>query len=120
MSNILKETDMKQSLRIEITNWYVTLCCLCNVWILFDLCIVLNSFFIFEASLHEKSSDAFMEGWNFPSSSREELEYQIFMHFWEQGFFLTRGGKFGGDYLVYPGKQPLQVIFYNSKVKWYC
>jgi len=28
---------------------------------------------------------------------------QVFASFWQQGFTLTRGGKFGGDYLVYPG-----------------
>ena len=29
--------------------------------------------------------------------------YRAFKHFWSQGYFLTGGTKFGGDFLVYPG-----------------
>nr|XP_033817096.1 tRNA-splicing endonuclease subunit Sen34 [Geotrypetes seraphini]XP_033817097.1 tRNA-splicing endonuclease subunit Sen34 [Geotrypetes seraphini]XP_033817098.1 tRNA-splicing endonuclease subunit Sen34 [Geotrypetes seraphini] len=32
-----------------------------------------------------------------------EIRYQVFRDLWEKGFFLTSGGKFGGDFLVYPG-----------------
>ena len=36
-------------------------------------------------------------------SSSDSQKYRIFSHFWEKGYFLTGGGKFGGDFLVYPG-----------------
>ena len=36
-------------------------------------------------------------------SSSETQKYRIFSYFWEKGYFLTSGGKFGGDFLVYPG-----------------
>jgi len=41
--------------------------------------------------------------WTLPMSSRDILKYRIFSHFWEKGYFLTGGGKFGGDFLIYPG-----------------
>jgi len=36
-------------------------------------------------------------------SSADMLKYHVFTYFWEKGYFLTGGGKFGGDFLVYPG-----------------
>lgn len=41
--------------------------------------------------------------WRFPMSSTDTLKYHVFSYFWEKGYFLTAGGKFGGDFLVYPG-----------------
>ncbi|XP_036925008.1 tRNA-splicing endonuclease subunit Sen34 isoform X2 [Sturnira hondurensis] len=32
-----------------------------------------------------------------------ELRYSIYRDLWERGFFLSAAGKFGGDFLVYPG-----------------
>jgi len=34
---------------------------------------------------------------------REDLRYRVFRDIWSRGFYLTTGGKFGGDFLVYPG-----------------
>ncbi|KAM4589255.1 tRNA-splicing endonuclease subunit Sen34 [Fundulus diaphanus] len=36
-------------------------------------------------------------------SPRREARYQVFRDLRERGFFLTSAGKFGGDFLVYPG-----------------
>ncbi|XP_070533978.1 tRNA-splicing endonuclease subunit Sen34-like [Ptychodera flava] len=44
-----------------------------------------------------------MTSWNFPSSEHERLRFHVFKHFWEKGYYLTTGGKFGGDFLIYPG-----------------
>ncbi|KAF6079767.1 tRNA splicing endonuclease subunit 34 [Phyllostomus discolor] len=33
-----------------------------------------------------------------------ELRYSIYRDLWERGFFLSAAGKFGGDFLVYPGE----------------
>ena len=33
----------------------------------------------------------------------DKLKYSTFRDFWEKGFSLTAGGKFGGHFLVYPG-----------------
>ncbi|XP_014781421.1 tRNA-splicing endonuclease subunit Sen34 isoform X2 [Octopus bimaculoides] len=41
--------------------------------------------------------------WIFPSNAMQNLRYRVFKEFWEQGYFLTHGSKFGGDFLVYPG-----------------
>ncbi|XP_041466764.1 tRNA-splicing endonuclease subunit Sen34-like [Lytechinus variegatus] len=41
--------------------------------------------------------------WRYPSTEREILKYRVFRHFWEMGYYLTSGTKFGGDFLVYPG-----------------
>ncbi|MEQ2281810.1 hypothetical protein AMECASPLE_034192 [Ameca splendens] len=36
-------------------------------------------------------------------SPRRDARYQVFRDLWGRGFFLTSAGKFGGDFLVYPG-----------------
>ena len=36
-------------------------------------------------------------------SSSDSQKYRVFSYFWEKGYFLTGGGKFGGDFLIYPG-----------------
>ena len=41
--------------------------------------------------------------WDFPQNDVETLRYRVFEDFWQKGYFLTSGGKFGGDFLVYPG-----------------
>lgn len=41
--------------------------------------------------------------WKFPTNSTEYLRFRVFKEFWTQGYFLTQGSKFGGDFLVYPG-----------------
>lgn len=43
--------------------------------------------------------------WKFPTNSTEYLRFRVFKEFWTQGYFLTQGSKFGGDFLVYPGKK---------------
>ena len=42
--------------------------------------------------------------WDYPSTETEKLRYKVFREFWEQGYYMTSGSKFGGDFLVYPGK----------------
>eukprot|EP00057_Strongylocentrotus_purpuratus_P032218 XP_786961.2 PREDICTED: tRNA-splicing endonuclease subunit Sen34 [Strongylocentrotus purpuratus] len=41
--------------------------------------------------------------WRYPSTEREKLKCRVFQHFWEMGYYMTSGTKFGGDFLVYPG-----------------
>ncbi|XP_023678905.2 tRNA-splicing endonuclease subunit Sen34 isoform X1 [Paramormyrops kingsleyae] len=38
-----------------------------------------------------------------PRDERQEARYRVFRDLRRRGFYLTTGGKFGGDYLVYPG-----------------
>nr|CAD7571456.1 unnamed protein product [Timema californicum] len=47
--------------------------------------------------------DACTVRWNFPVTPGEKLRYNTFKTLWEQGYFITPGQKFGGDFLVYPG-----------------
>ncbi|XP_071854344.1 uncharacterized protein [Apostichopus japonicus] len=41
--------------------------------------------------------------WSFPSTDQERIRAAVFLHFWEQGYYLTSGMKFGGDFLIYKG-----------------
>ncbi|XP_023678920.2 tRNA-splicing endonuclease subunit Sen34 isoform X2 [Paramormyrops kingsleyae] len=41
-----------------------------------------------------------------PRDERQEARYRVFRDLRRRGFYLTTGGKFGGDYLVYPGWCP--------------
>ena len=50
-----------------------------------------------------RSQDETPAKWLFPHNEMETLRYRVFKEFWEQGYFLTGGCKFGGDFLVYPG-----------------
>ncbi|XP_071951196.1 tRNA-splicing endonuclease subunit Sen34-like [Antedon mediterranea] len=54
-----------------------------------------------------------VDEWNYPSTETDWLRFRVFKDFWEKGYFLTSGGKFGGDFLVYPGN-PL--LFHSSYI----
>ncbi|XP_062606664.1 tRNA-splicing endonuclease subunit Sen34-like [Saccostrea cucullata] len=41
--------------------------------------------------------------WSFPTTERDHLRYHVYRDLWNQGYFLSNGSKFGGDFLVYPG-----------------
>lgn len=41
--------------------------------------------------------------WRYPSTASEELRYEIFSDLWHEGYFITTGVNFGGDFLVYGG-----------------
>ncbi|XP_012883248.1 PREDICTED: tRNA-splicing endonuclease subunit Sen34 [Dipodomys ordii] len=41
--------------------------------------------------------------WPHAGRPAHELRYSIYKDLWEHGFFLSGAGKFGGDFLVYPG-----------------
>nr|XP_020654525.1 tRNA-splicing endonuclease subunit Sen34 [Pogona vitticeps]XP_020654526.1 tRNA-splicing endonuclease subunit Sen34 [Pogona vitticeps] len=43
------------------------------------------------------------EDWPYAGQPDHEMRYCIFRNLWEQGFYITSGSKFGGDFLVYPG-----------------
>ncbi|XP_036881755.2 tRNA-splicing endonuclease subunit Sen34 isoform X2 [Manis javanica] len=47
---------------------------------------------------HVQSKD-----WPHAGCPAHELRYSIYRDLWERGFFLSAAGKFGGDFLVYPG-----------------
>ncbi|NXD46884.1 SEN34 endonuclease, partial [Copsychus sechellarum] len=40
-------------------------------------------------------------------SPRTERRFRVFRELWGRGLHLTPGGKFGGDFLVYPGPPSL-------------
>ncbi|XP_014665849.1 PREDICTED: protein white-like [Priapulus caudatus] len=40
--------------------------------------------------------------WDFPCSPIEGLRYAVYSDIWHRGYYLTVGGKFGGDFLIYP------------------
>ncbi|XP_048780508.1 tRNA-splicing endonuclease subunit Sen34-like [Ostrea edulis] len=41
--------------------------------------------------------------WGYPTSEKERLKFGVYRDLWNQGYFLSNGSKFGGDFLVYPG-----------------
>lgn len=34
----------------------------------------------------------------------QQLKYKVYKDLWERQYYITSGEKFGGDFLVYPGK----------------
>lgn len=55
------------------------------------------------AETRSPKSHSTITEWKLLMSSSDIQKYRIFSHFWEKGYFLTGGGKFGGDFLIYPG-----------------
>jgi len=41
--------------------------------------------------------------WMYPATEEERARCEVFRDLWEKGNYLGGGGKFGGDWLVYPG-----------------
>ncbi|GAA6087683.1 tRNA-splicing endonuclease subunit Sen34 [Tachysurus ichikawai] len=41
--------------------------------------------------------------WPMPRDKHSETRFQVYKDLRRKGFYLTAAGKFGGDYLVYPG-----------------
>ena len=41
--------------------------------------------------------------WTYPATKEERARCEVFRDLWEKGYYLGGGGKFGGDWLVYPG-----------------
>lgn len=52
----------------------------------------------FISSLSPKEAE-----WRYPSTTSEELRFEIFSDLWHEGYFITTGTNFGGDFLVYGG-----------------
>ncbi|KAI0207387.1 tRNA-splicing endonuclease subunit Sen34 [Lamellibrachia satsuma] len=50
--------------------------------------------------------------WHYPTTEMEHTRYRVFKDLWEKGYYLTSGGKFGGDFLVYPGEPARFHSFY--------
>lgn len=42
--------------------------------------------------------------WPMPRDERSETRFRVYKDLRSKGFYLTTAGKFGGDYLVYPGE----------------
>ena len=41
--------------------------------------------------------------WTYPATEEERARCEVFRDLWEKGYYLGGGGKFGGNWLVYPG-----------------
>ena len=57
-----------------------------------------------EHSYHSLDSAREAGVWTFPSSIQDRARCGVFRTLWEKGYYLGNGVKFGGEYLVYPGK----------------
>lgn len=49
--------------------------------------------------------------WTYPATKEERARCEVFRDLWEKGYYLGGGGKFGGDWLVYPGACRLFPLF---------
>lgn len=49
--------------------------------------------------------------WKYPSNYKQQLRYKTYKNLWEKGYYVSSGEKFGGDFLVYPGKT--KFYYYN-------
>jgi len=47
--------------------------------------------------------------WTYPSNQEERAKCAIFADLWQKGYYMGNGLRFGGDWLVYPGKYPVSV-----------
>lgn len=47
---------------------------------------------------------------------RNDVRYQVFRDLRGRGFFLTSAGKFGGDFLVYPGQSGSSQVFLYTPI----
>ncbi|TSK38348.1 tRNA-splicing endonuclease subunit Sen34 [Bagarius yarrelli] len=53
---------------------------------------------------HSPEEHAFLTAdWPMPRDKRAETRFRVYKDLRRKGFYLTAAGKFGGDYLVYPG-----------------
>lgn len=48
--------------------------------------------------------------WHFPSTEEERSRCIVFQDLWEKGNFMGNGLRFGGDFLVYPGALPFDML----------
>ncbi|XP_028929577.1 tRNA-splicing endonuclease subunit Sen34 [Ornithorhynchus anatinus] len=55
--------------------------------------------------------------WPHAGRPSHELRYRVYRDLWQRGYFLTAGGKFGGDFLVYPG-DPLRFHAHFVALCW--
>lgn len=53
-------------------------------------------------SLEER--DFLAADWSMPKDERLQTRFHVYKDLRQKGFYLTSAGKFGGDYLVYPGE----------------
>jgi tRNA-splicing endonuclease subunit Sen34 len=42
--------------------------------------------------------------WTWPNNPKDIQKYKVYCDLWNRGYYITSGIKFGGDYLLYPGK----------------
>ncbi|KAF8267830.1 hypothetical protein EI94DRAFT_1579671 [Lactarius quietus] len=65
-----------------------------------------DAFAWYEPSEHTYDTlDAAREAgvWTYPATEEQRARCEVFRDLWEKGYYLGGGGKFGGDWLVYPG-----------------
>jgi tRNA-splicing endonuclease subunit Sen34 len=52
--------------------------------------------------------------WTYPSTLSERARCGVFQDLWKQGNFIGGGIKFGGEYLIYPGKKKKSTTYIFS------
>lgn len=49
--------------------------------------------------------------WKYPLNYKQQLRYKTYQDLWEKGYYVSSGEKFGGDFLVYPGKDKILLLY---------
>lgn len=73
----------------------------------------------YQASLHTYRTLAQAKDsgvWLFPSTPEEKARCCVFRALWDKGYYMGCGVKFGGEYLVYPGKSNCKTIICVRKI----
>ena len=52
--------------------------------------------------------------WSYPSNLAERAKCAVFRDLWDKGYYMGGGLKFGGDFLVYPGKAVGETAFQQN------
>lgn len=53
--------------------------------------------------------------WPMPKDERLEVRFRVYRDLSSKGYYLTSAGKFGGDFLVYPGMFELSCAFKQTE-----
>lgn len=53
---------------------------------------------------HSQERDFLAASWPMQQDKHSQTRFLVYQDLRRRGFYLTSAGKFGGDYLVYPGK----------------
>lgn len=55
--------------------------------------------------------------WPMPRDERSEIRFRVYRDLRNKGYYLTSAGKFGGDFLVYPGMFIIHNLVHSRQIE---